>query len=219
MKTEDLILKSKIIVIVRRVYGEDLVELSKALYEGGIRLMEVTFDQSDPDCMDKTTEAISMLREYHGDKMLFGAGTVLSVDQVDAAYKAGAAYIISPNTNPDVIRHTRKLGLVSIPGAMTPSEILQAHDCGANFVKLFPAATLGLRYAKDILAPISHVKLIATAGITEENIGEFLKLGFAGVGISGRLTEKRLIQEKNWAEFTERAAAFVRIAQQWQHVA
>jgi len=219
MKTEDLILKSKIIVIVRRVYGEDLVELSKALYEGGIRLMEVTFDQSDPDCMDKTTEAISMLREYHGDKMLFGAGTVLSVDQVDAAYKAGAAYIISPNTNPDVIRHTRKLGLVSIPGAMTPSEILQAHECGANFVKLFPAATLGLRYAKDILAPISHVKLIATAGITEENIGEFLKLGFAGAGISGRLTEKRLIQEKNWAEFTERAAAFVRIAQQWQHVA
>lgn len=219
MNTEDLILKSKIIVIVRRVYGEDLIELSKALYEGGIRLMEVTFDQSDPDCMEKTTEAISMLNKYHGDKMLFGAGTVLSVDQVDAAYKAGAAYIISPNTNPDVIRHTRKLGLVSIPGAMTPSEILQAHECGANFVKLFPAATLGLRYAKDILAPISHVKLIATAGITEENIGEFLKLGFAGAGISGRLTEKRLIQEKNWAEFTERAAAFVRIAQQWQHVA
>lgn len=181
--------------------------------------MEVTFDQSDPDCMEKTTEAISMLNKYHGDKMLFGAGTVLSVDQVDAAYKAGAAYIISPNTNPDVIRHTRKLGLVSIPGAMTPSEILQAHECGANFVKLFPAATLGFRYAKDILAPISHVKLIATAGITEENIGEFLKLGFAGAGISGRLTEKRLIQEKNWAEFTERAAAFVRIAQQWQHVA
>jgi len=112
-----------------------------------------------------------------------------------------------------VIRYTKQQGLVSIPGAMTPSEILQAHDCGADFVKLFPAATLGLRYAKDIMAPISHVKLIATAGITEENFGQFLDLGFVGAGISGRLTEKRLIEEKNWDELTKRAEAFARIAQ------
>lgn len=213
MNTIEFIQNSKVIVIVRRVYGEDLLELSKALYAGGIRLMEVTFDQSSPDCLEKTAGAISMLREYHGDNMLFGAGTVLTTEQVDAAYKAGAAYIISPNTNPDVIRHTKELGLISIPGAMTPSEILQAHDCGADFVKLFPAATLGLRYAKDIMAPISHVKLIATAGITEENFGEFLNLGFVGAGISGRLTEKRLIEEKNWPEFTKRAEVFVNIAQ------
>lgn len=219
MNTADFIQQSKIIVIVRRIYGEDLLELSKALYAGGIRLMEVTFDQSDPDCMEKTSEAIAMLRRHHGDNMLFGAGTVLTTDQVDAAYRAGAAYIISPNTDSDVIRHTKELGLVSIPGAMTPTEILQAHNLGADFVKLFPAATLGLRYAKDILAPISHVKLIATAGITEENFGEYLKLGFAGAGVSGRLTEKRLIQEKNWEELTARAAAFVKIAHDYGNAA
>jgi len=112
-----------------------------------------------------------------------------------------------------VIKYTKELGLVSIPGAMTPSEILWAHDWGADIVKLFPAATLSLKYAKDILAPISHVPLMATAGITEENFQEFLKLGLIGAGISGRLTDKKLIAEKNWDEFTKRAEAFVSIAE------
>lgn len=145
--------------------------------------------------------------------MHFGAGTVLTPGQVDAAAQAGAEFIISPNSEPKVIRRTKELGLISIPGAMTPTEILMAHDCGADLVKLFPAATLGLAYVKDILAPISHVKMIATAGITEENFAQFLKLGLAGAGISGRLTDKKLIAEGNWAEFTRRAEAFRHIAE------
>lgn len=109
------------------------------------------------------------------------------------------------------IQRTKQLGLVSIPGAMTPTEIIAAHNCGADLVKLFPAATLGVRYIKDILAPISHVKLLATAGITEENFKQFLELGLAGAGISGRLTDKKLIAEKDWTEFTRRAQVFVQI--------
>lgn len=154
-----------------------------------------------------------MLRAAHGENMHFGAGTVLSAEQVDAAARAGAEFMISPNTDPAVICRTKELGLISIPGAMTPTEILAAHNYGADLVKLFPAATLGLTYAKDILAPISHVKMIATAGITEENFAQFLKLGLAGAGISGRLTDKKLIADGDWAEFTRRAEAFRRIAE------
>lgn len=209
----DLILEKKIITIVRGTYGDDLRKLAHALYDGGIRFMEVTFDQKDPDCIAKTAGAISMLNaEFAGCDFYAGAGTVLTKEQVKAASDAGASYIISPNTNPEVIRYTKELGLVSIPGAMTPTEILLAHDCGADIVKLFPAATLGLKYVKDILAPISHVAIIATAGITEENFAEFLKLGLKGAGISGRLTDKKLIAAGDWEEFTRRAKAFVDIA-------
>ncbi len=206
------ILEKKIITIVRGTYGRELLCLSRALYDGGIRFMEVTFDQSDPACLDKTAEAIAMLDENYKGAMHFGAGTVLSRKQVDAARSAGAGFIISPNTDPDIIKYTRDCGLISIPGAMTPSEILTAHNCGADLVKLFPAATLGERYVKDILAPISHVKIIATAGITEDNFRRFLELGLKGAGISGRLTDKKLIAAGDWMEFTRRAETFVNIA-------
>lgn len=203
----------KIIVIVRRTYGDQLLKLARALYEGGIRLMEVTFDQSDPTCLTKTADAIRMLSENFTD-MYFGAGTVLNRDQVDAAVHAGASFIISPNTNPDVIRYTKELGLISIPGAMTPSEILAAHDAGADIVKLFPAIDLGLAYVKNIRGPISHVKLLATAGVNEENFGDFLKAGYIGAGISGRLTDKAVLMSGQFSELTSRAQAFCRIAEE-----
>lgn len=212
MNTLDYILQKKIVVIVRGTYGEDLKNLAKALYKGGIRLMEVTFDQKDPECVKKTSEAVSTLNSLFGEEFQAGAGTVLNRDQVKAAYDAGARFIISPNTNEKVITLTKELGMVSIPGAMTPTEILEAHELGADIVKLFPAATLGERYIKDILAPISHVRIMATAGITEENFASFLKLGLIGAGISGRLTDKKLIASASWDEFTRRAEAFVKIA-------
>ena len=138
---------------------------------------------------------------------------MLNEAQVDAAFSAGAKYIISPNTNERVIRRTKELGMVSIPGAMTPTEILAAHDAGADLVKLFPATTLGFKYIKDIQAPISHVRLVATGGVNEENFGQYLDVGFAGAGISGRLTDKQLIAEGNWDELSRRAAAFAKIVE------
>jgi len=212
MNSREFIEKHKIVVICRRVYGDDLKKLSTALFKGGIRLIEVTFDQKDASCIDKSCGALVTLNELYGDTMLVGAGTVLSVEQVDAAFKAGAKYIVSPDVNPAVVKRTKELGLVSIPGAMTPTEILAAHNLGADFVKLFPATTLGFKYIKDILAPITHVKLVATGGVTEENLGQYLELGFAGAGISGRLTDKKLIESGDLEELTRRAEVFVKIA-------
>ena len=175
--------------------------------------MEITFEQNKVDCVERTTQALRMLNATFGNDFSVGAGTVLNKEQVKAAYDAGAKYIISPNTNTEVIQYTKQLGMVSIPGALTPSEILLAHDNGADYVKLFPAATLGIQFIKDILAPISHVKILATAGITEENFGQFLSLGLKGAGISGRLTDKKVIADKDWDELTRRAERFVAIAQ------
>ncbi|KYZ76658.1 2-dehydro-3-deoxyphosphogluconate aldolase [Anaerosporomusa subterranea] len=211
-ETAGFIRRHKVIAICRRLYGPDLLSLASALSQGGVNMLEVTFDQSDPECIKKTSEAIRSLLEKFGSCMEIGAGTVLTKEQVMAAKDAGASYIISPNVDVEIIKYTKALGLVSVPGAMTPSEILTAHNAGADFVKLFPSGTLGFNYIKDILAPISHVKLVATGGVTEETLPEYLKLGFAGAGVSGRLSEKKLIAEGNFEEITRRAQAFSKIA-------
>lgn len=211
MDTLEFIQASKIITICRKVYGAQLEQLAGALAAGGIKLIEVTFDQADPDCVQKTTQAIAMLNEKYGDQMMFGAGTVLTREQVKAAADAGGRYIISPNTDPEIIAYTKELGLVSMPGAMTPSEIITAHNLGADIVKLFPSGWLGFKYIKDILAPISHVKLCATGGVTEENWGEYLDLGFVGAGISGRLCDKKCIAAGDFEEITRRAKVFADI--------
>lgn len=212
MNIVEYIEQNKIICICRRIYGEDLLKLAHALYDGGIRLMEVTFDQDDPDCIQKTGDAIRLLCREFGDKMHFGAGTVLNIQQVEAARDAGAEYIISPNTKLPVIQRTKELGLVSIPGAMTPTEIIDAHEAGADFVKLFPTVRLGLAYFKDIRGPINNVKFIATGGLTEDNLKDYLDLGMVGAGISGRLVDKELRQKGDYAQLTERARTFMEIA-------
>ena len=212
MDIREFIRKDKVIVIVRRIYGDTLLKLAEALREGGVHLMELTFDQSNPDCITATGESILALRERFGDSVRFGAGTVLTAEQVIAAKEVGCEYIISPNVSEAVIKTTKAAGLISIPGAMTATEILNAHDLGADFVKLFPAAYLGTSYVKDIRAPISHVSLLATGGIREDNFGDFLKAGCIGAGISGRLTDKTCLAEGNFAEITRRAQAFRQIA-------
>ncbi|NLU23545.1 MAG: bifunctional 4-hydroxy-2-oxoglutarate aldolase/2-dehydro-3-deoxy-phosphogluconate aldolase [Clostridiales bacterium] len=212
MDTAAYIESHKVICICRKIYEKDLLALSHALYQGGIRLMEITFDQSDPACEARTAAAISLLNREFGGDIQVGAGTVLTPSQVETAHEAGAAYIISPNTDLAVIRRTKELGMGSIPGAMTPSEILTAHNAGADFVKLFPAAWLGFSYLKDIRAPISHVKLIATGGVTEENFGQFLELGVVGAGVSSRLVDKKLRDAGDYAQLTARAEMFTAIA-------
>lgn len=204
--------RSKIVAIVRGTFGDDLIKLARALNAGGIRFLEVTFVQNADDCIERTAAAIRSLTEAVPEDMHIGAGTVLTAEQVQAAHAAGAQYIISPNVNERVIRRTKELGLVSIPGAMTPSEICTAHELGADIVKLFPFGDLGIKYVKDIRAPLSHIKLMATAGINEENLGEALDAGFCSAGVSGRLTDKKLIAEGNFAELARRASVFTAIA-------
>lgn len=205
-----LLRQDKLIAICRGAEGDTLLSLAAAICAGGIRFIEVTFQQEREDCTELAQRSISALCGMPG--IIPGAGTVLSPDQVRAAYEAGAKYIVSPNTDPAVIAETKRLGLVSIPGALTPSEIMAAHNAGADLVKLFPTATMGLKYFKDLRAPLSHIGLVVTAGITPDNLGDYLKAGAFAAGISSPLCDKELIAAGDFAEITRRARAFRGIA-------
>lgn len=203
----NLILEKKIIAICRGIYGQDLLDLAAALSRGGVAMIEVTFDQSDPENLKKTGDAIKSLKAQCPD-MRSGAGTVLNLTQLQVANDAGAEFIISPNTDTAVIRKTKELGLISIPGSMTPSEIAEASAAGADFVKLFPAAQLGSNYIKAVLAPLNNIKLLATGGINETNLMEFLKAGCVGAGVGGNLCDKKLIEAKAFDTLEENARKY-----------
>ena len=185
--------QEKIIAILRGVDQCEALQVADALYAGGIRLLEVTFQQNAPETFLATAEAIATVSERYRGRMLVGAGTVISPGQAEQAYDAGAAYIISPNMDPEIIKRTRELNMVSIPGAMTPTEILAANNAGADFVKVFPAAALGAAYIKAVRAPISHVKLMAVGGINSKNAPEFLSAGICGLGVGGNLVDQKSI--------------------------
>ena len=196
------VLDKKVVAIVRGVYGEDCVNLAKALYAGGVELMEVTFDQSNPDLYSRTSDTIAQLVSHMGDKMIFGAGTVTSLQTLELAKNAGAKFVVSPDTNEAVIKATVAAGMVSMPGAMTPTEILTDHEYGADFVKVFPTSGLGASYIKAVCGPINHVRLLAVGGVSEKNVGEFLKAGCVGAGVGGNLVNKEWIKNGEFEKIT-----------------
>lgn len=190
--------REKIIVIVRGVEKEKLMPLIDAMYEGGIRLLEITFDASGKVSDEETAGYIKMLSEAYEGKMYIGAGTVLTEKQVELVKNAGGMFIISPNTDEKVIKKTRELGMVSMPGALTPTEIQTAHLLGADFVKLFPASNFGPDYVKAVKAPLSHIKLTAVGGINENNMADYIKVGVSGFGVGTNITNKKMLSENDY---------------------
>lgn len=198
----------KVIAIVRGVEHNKIVDTAQALYVGGVRLIEVTFNQSSPTCIKDTSASIMTISTMMNDKMCVGAGTVMSKEQVRAAVDAGAKYIISPNMDREVIEETIKFGAISIPGAFTPSEAVAAYKMGADYVKLFPAGLLGIPYIKAIKAPISHIPLMAVGGIDSDNLNDFLAAGINGVGVGSSLVDLNLISTEKWEDLAELAKKF-----------
>ena len=174
--------------------------------------MEVTFDATGKVSNAETGKMIAAIVKGLGGKMKVGAGTVMNAEQVDITKKNGGEFIISPDTNGEVIKHTVELGMVSIPGAMTPTEAVTAHNYGADFVKIFPAGNLGSAYIKAIRAPLSNIRLMAVGGISDSNIAEFLAVGCVGAGIGGNLVSKKAIEAGDYAALTETAKKTVAAA-------
>lgn len=218
MKIKELILEKKIIAIVRGIDQSALLPLAESLYAGGIRLMEITFDQSGACPEEKTAEGISLLSREMKGKMEVGAGTVLTKKQVQLAKDAGAEYIISPDTNPEVIRETKRLEMLSLPGAFTPSEAQCAYAAGADFVKLFPIGSMGIDYIKAILAPLCHIPVLAVGGVDEKNMPEYLKIGVCGFGIGSTLIRKDWISEGRFDLLTAHAKVYTNVIEEWNHV-
>ena len=203
------ILDKKILAIVRGADEAQALSAAKALYEGGVTLVEVTFNQKAPETFVKTAAAIKAISEELEGKVLVGAGTVTSAEQVTIAAEAGAKYIISPDTDIEVIKKTRELGLVSLPGAYTPSEAKQAYNAGADFVKLFPCVGDAPSYIKAVCAPLNHIRFLAVGGVNEDTAKDFFKAGAVGIGVGSNLVNKKLMDEGNYGEITERARRFV----------
>ena len=206
----------KLIAIVRGIKKDYLIDMAEAMFAGGVRLLEVTYSADGTVSDEETADGIRTLKSHFGNRMGIGAGTVLSERQVELTAAAGGEFIISPDTSPDVIRKTRDLGLVSIPGALTPTEVQTAHRAGADFVKLFPITSLGVPYVKAVRAPLSHVKLLAVGGVDEHNMADYLAAGICGFGIGSNLVNKALIESGDFAGVTALAEKFMRALKEAQ---
>ena len=203
--------EEKIIVIVRGVKKENLIPLATAMYNGGIKLLELTYSANGSISDEETVENIRILSEHFAGKMDIGAGTVLTEKQVELTKKAGGKFIISPDSYDKVIKKTKELGLVSMPGALTPSEIQSAHRAGADFIKLFPIDNLGVSYLKAVKAPLSHIKFLAVGGVDENNMSTYLKAGVCGFGIGSNIVKKDLIEKGDFDAITKLAKKYVSV--------
>jgi 2-dehydro-3-deoxyphosphogluconate aldolase/(4S)-4-hydroxy-2-oxoglutarate aldolase len=192
-----------IIAIIRADSSEHLVEAAGALLDGGVTAMEVTM--TTPNALEVITEVVARF----GGKILMGVGSVIDPETARLAVAAGAEFVVTPVTKPEVIVACNRLGKPIASGAFTPTECLLAHESGADFVKVFPAEFHGPAYIKALLAPLPMLRIVPTGGVTVENVGAFLAVGSVALGVGSALVSKEILQSRNWAQLTERAAAFV----------
>jgi 2-dehydro-3-deoxyphosphogluconate aldolase/(4S)-4-hydroxy-2-oxoglutarate aldolase len=183
MDTLSQIREYKLIAIIRGADPDDVMKIAQALYEGGIRILEITMNSVD------ALKLIKQLSEQFAGRMTIGAGTVLDAKTAKAAITAGARFILSPTVSKNIIKATRQLGAVSIPGAFTPTEVLKAYKAGADMVKIFPCGPVGASYIKDLMGPLKHIPMLVTGGLDLRNIYEFKKVGVAGYGIGSNLVD------------------------------
>ena len=202
--------ESKVVAIVRGFSAEICVRLADAYRRGGIRLVEVTFNQRAPETWKDTAAAIKAIRETFDGEVRAGAGTVLTYDQLSMCVDAGGEYIVTPNVNPTLIRSAVARGLAAMPGALTPSEAADAWEAGASFIKLFPAGSLGPGYVKAVRAPLSHIPFLAVGGVSAANAAEFMQAGCVGVGVGGNLTNKEWIASAAWDKIADAARELVK---------
>ena len=203
MTTLDYIARQKLVAIVRLDDLSIAAALLDALMDGGIRVIEFTL--TNP----QATATIAEMRARAGDEALIGAGSVITPQQVQAVADAGAQFVVSPVVKRDVMDACHALDLPTMPGAFTPSEIQQAWEWGAAAVKVFPANHLGMRYIKDVLAPLPHLRLMPTGGVNVENMREFLDMGAFALGVGSSLINNEAVAGRDWVTLRENARRYV----------
>ncbi len=187
---------------MRGDYGAIAEEIVAATSDVGLTAVEVTFNSPG------VLEMIRRLAARFGDRMAVGAGTVLKPSEVEQAADAGARFIVSPNLNLEVISTTKRLGLVSLPGCFTPSEIVTAIDAGADAAKLFPASSLGVGFVKALRGPLPDVRVVPTGGVTPEMARQYFDAGAWAVGVGSELVSKDVFAVGGLDRLRERAGAF-----------
>ena len=204
-RTENLasIKAGGVVAVLRADSPDNLVQVAQAIGKGGIGAVEITM--TTPGALGVIGECAKRL----GGEFLLGAGTVLDPETARAAILAGAEYIVTPTLNPDVITLCRRYDKVVIPGALTPTEILTAWECGADIVKVFPATAVGPRYFKDIKGPLPQIDLIPTGGVDLDNAGDFIRAGACAVAVGSNLVDKTAVAEGEWHVLADTARQYV----------
>ena len=202
-KAEAELLKRKITVVMREDAQKEALAVAEALTKGGITSFEITFESK---------HAAAALKTLKEKQYFAGAGTVRTLDDAEAALKAGADFIFCPHFAPELVRFGREQDLLVIPGIFTPSELAAAYQAGATVVKLFPASTGDPGHLKALRGPFPELRCIPTGGISADNLGEYIRAGAVGVGLGGGLVSKAAISGKRWEALTEEAAKVVAAA-------
>lgn len=203
MTTLSQILDTKIVAIIRGANPKDVLRIANALHQGGVKALEITINSP------KALSVIEEVADQLGQQVLVGAGTVLDAETARAAITAGAKFIISPTVDIETIKLTKRYGIVSIPGAFTPTEILRAYQSGGDIIKVFPASA-GAEYIKDIRGPLAHIPLMPTGGVNLENIKEYQKAGAVAFGIGSALVNtKNEINDEYLQQLTEKAINYI----------
>lgn len=198
-RTVDQLVAHGAVAVVRLPSARLAREAVQALAAGGVRAVELTM--TTPDALAVVEE----LARWMGDEMLVGAGSVLDADAARRAVDAGAEYVVSPVFRRAVVDEAHRLGVPAMPGAFTPTEILTAHDAGADLVKVFPADSLGPAFVRGVLAPMPFLGLMPTGGVTPDNAGGWLRAGALAVGLGSALVDPTLVVAGDLAALTERA--------------
>lgn len=193
-----------LVAIVRADTDAPLVEAAHALRRGGIMAMEVTL--TTPGAL----VSIETLRRALGETMRVGVGTVLSPDDAQKAIAAGAQFVVTPTLQMDTISACHQQNIPIFCGAFSPTECLAAHAAGADFVKLFPADTLGPAFVKALLAPLPFLRIVPTGGVSVETVGAFRRAGCVGAAVGSQLVSKEILRTEDWETLETTAAAFVR---------
>lgn len=194
-----IILDKKIIAVIRIKEEEKLKKVIEAIYNGGISVVEITMT------VPNALRLIEKMSEEFEEKVLIGVGSVLNKTIAEEAIKAGAKYVVSPVFKKEILEAAHKYNLPAMPGAFTPTEIQAAHEAGADIVKVFPADIVGMNFFKAVLAPLPHLKLMPTGGVSLTNAGEWLKAGACAVGIGTALLDKNAIKNEQYDILTRNA--------------
>lgn len=202
MSTLSEILTHKIVAIIRGANPADVLKIAESLYAGGVRILEITMNSESP------LAVIKAVADKMEGRMIIGAGTVLDPEIARYAVMAGARFILSPVVDVEVINMAKNLGVVSIPGAYTATEIYHAYKNGADIVKVFPANSPS--YLKDLAGPLPQIPLLPTGGITLQNIKDYKNAGVVGFGIGSALVDtKQKITDQYLLQLTANAKEFV----------
>ncbi|OGV08488.1 MAG: 2-dehydro-3-deoxyphosphogluconate aldolase [Ignavibacteria bacterium RIFOXYB2_FULL_36_7] len=203
-KILDEILKRKVVAVLRIKEEEKLKKVIEAINKGGISVVEITMT------VPNAIQLIEKMSKELDKNILLGVGSVLNKSIAEDAIKAGAKYVVSPVLKKEIIEASHKHDVPVMPGCFTPTEIQTAYEFGADIIKVFPADVVGMAFFKAILAPLPHLKLMPTGGVSLTNAGDWLKAGACAVGIGSALLDKKAIQEGNYSKLTENAATIMK---------